>query len=277
MKKILLGTVASIFCFNASIVSADLASGLVLLDEGDVPAAASEFQRAFEAGDGQGAFYLGRLFELGVGAEPDLRRAAQLYAAAVEAPEPSLTAMISLGQMHLDGQVILRDYQRGAELICQAAEEGDTDAQFSCGALYQEGKGVAQDGAKAIEYWERAADQDSIAAKNFIAQAFLTGNGVETDYNRARLYFEQTAGLGNAMGLFELAKMHSEGLGADADKVEAYKLANLAVVREHPEAPQLRDALEAELSASEILQGQHAARDWVGSAVAALADSSETN
>lgn len=49
--------------FSPAVAFADLETGLTALDAGDVATAASEFQASFEAGDGDGAFYLGRMFE----------------------------------------------------------------------------------------------------------------------------------------------------------------------------------------------------------------------
>ena len=48
---------------------ADVSAGLIKLDEGDLPGAATDFANAFDAGDAEGAFYLGRLFELGLGTD----------------------------------------------------------------------------------------------------------------------------------------------------------------------------------------------------------------
>lgn len=63
---------------------ADITEGVALLESGDVTGAATAFAAAYEAGDGEGAFYLGRLFELGLGTETNETRAANLYAAAAE-------------------------------------------------------------------------------------------------------------------------------------------------------------------------------------------------
>ena len=54
---------------------ADVSDGLAALDAGDIASAASRFQDGFAAGDADGAFYLGRLFEFGLGTDADITRA----------------------------------------------------------------------------------------------------------------------------------------------------------------------------------------------------------
>jgi len=244
----------------ANMAMADISEGLGALNSGDIPAAAAAFQTAFEAGEGDGAFYLGRLFELGLGTEADLDRAAQLYAAGVS--RDSAPAMNRLGLMYLEGTTVLRNFSRAAELICKGAELGDANAQFNCGTLYQDGKGVDANIETAMEWWGKASEQGNIAANNYIGLAWLNGTGVEADAAQALPYFEQTAAAGNAMGLYEAARIYADAEGPATDLVKSYAWANLAAVRAHPQAASLRDALEAQLSADEIVAGQELAASW---------------
>ncbi|MEJ2022121.1 MAG: tetratricopeptide repeat protein [Maritimibacter sp.] len=108
---------------------ADVTAGLTALDAGDAQTAASEFQASYEAGDGDGAFYLGRLFELGVGTDKDLNRAANLYAAGAE--RGSVQAMNRLGLMYLEGTTLLRDYAAAKDQFCKAADLGDQNGQLN--------------------------------------------------------------------------------------------------------------------------------------------------
>lgn len=51
---------------------ASVEDAMASLEKGDVAGAVSEFREAFDAGDADGAFYIGRLFEMGLGTEPNL-------------------------------------------------------------------------------------------------------------------------------------------------------------------------------------------------------------
>ncbi|MGL6208401.1 MAG: tetratricopeptide repeat protein, partial [Paracoccaceae bacterium] len=118
---------------------ADVATGLAAFEKGDIAAAAQAFQAAFDAGDADGAFYLGRMFETGQGATQNTAQAIALYKTAVEGG--SALAMNRMGLLHLEGNGVIRDFAEGAELLCRAADLRDADAQFNCGILLTEGRG----------------------------------------------------------------------------------------------------------------------------------------
>lgn len=72
-----------------------------------------------QAGDAEAQYYLGQMFERGLGVPPD--------------------------------------YEAAAEWYRKAAEQGDTAAQISLGSLYESGLGVPRDGEEAIRWYRRAA------------------------------------------------------------------------------------------------------------------------
>lgn len=259
--------IVAIFSFSTP-AFADITVGLAALDAGDVETAASEFQASYQEGDGDGAFYLGRLFEFGLGADADMTRAANLYAAGAEAG--SILSMNRLGLMYLEGTTLLRDYSEAARLFCQAADEGgDANGQLNCALMLKDGKGVVADPARAVSYLQAAADQDNVAAMNILAQMYKTGDGVALDPAQAQALFVQTADLGNAMGLYEVAQGHLAG--ETPDLVMAYAYANLAAVRGHEEALALRDDLEVQMSTEEVNAAQTMSRDWTAERIAAQA------
>ncbi|MFQ1702571.1 tetratricopeptide repeat protein [Loktanella agnita] len=240
--------------FWAISASADVAEGVELLNAGDVSAAATQFAAAYEAGDSEGAFYLGRLFELGLGAEQDEMRAANLYSAAADGG--SRKAQVRLGLMYHEGRVLLRDYIEGTRLLCAAADAGDADGQLNCGLAYRAGRGVDADDALALSYWQRAADQGNILAMNVLGQTSLEAGNVE----QAAVHLKKSADLGNAGGMYEYAKLLM--ITDEPDPVTAYSYANLAVVRGLADAGVLRDEIEAQLSADQVTEGQALAREW---------------
>lgn len=64
--------------FSSATAFADVEQGLAALQQGNAELAASKFQKAFDAGDADGAFYIARMLELGIGAEPNVAQARQL-------------------------------------------------------------------------------------------------------------------------------------------------------------------------------------------------------
>ena len=75
------------------------------------------------------------------------------------------------------------------------------------------------------------------------------------------------AGLGEgsvtADTMFELGMMYSSGREVPIDLITAHKWFNIAAMKGHAEAAQLRREVAAEMTDAEIGQAQRAARDWL--------------
>lgn len=237
---------------------ADVQAGLDQLNAGDPDAAIIEFQKAVEAGDGDGAFYLGRLVELSP--QPNVPEAVAFYTQGSEAG--SALAKNRLGLMYLEGASVLQDFEEGTRLVCEAADQGDANGQFNCALTLldsEDGEGTA---AKAIAYAQKAAEQKHIGAMNLLGQSYITGTGVEPNDKTAAEFFQQTAALGNPVGLFSLGQAYALGIGLDRDLVKAHAYFNLAAANGHPDALQARQAVEGELERSQVIEAQRYARAW---------------
>ncbi|MEM9637365.1 MAG: tetratricopeptide repeat protein [Pseudomonadota bacterium] len=254
----------SVFLSLGSSALGDVSEGVSLLESGDVSGAASMFAEAYEAGDGEGAFYLGRLFELGLGTEKDETRAADLYAAGAE--RGSVRAQLRLGLMYHEGRVLLRDYVAGTRLICAAAETGDAEAQLNCGLAYRAGRGVETDEARAVSYWEASAAQDHVGALNVLGRHHLERGDADT----ARGYLLEAAELGNGLALYEMARLLSSA--ETPEDVEAYMYASLSAVRGVREAGALLDRLEGRMRSEDVLAAQARARAWTEARIAAASE-----
>ncbi|MFN3659070.1 MAG: SEL1-like repeat protein [Pseudolabrys sp.] len=66
-----------------------------------------------------------------------------------------------------------------------------------------------------------------------------------------------------AEGCFALGMIYSAGAGVAVDLVEAHKWFNIAAMRGHRNAAQLRREIAEQMSDSEIGSAQRAARDWL--------------
>ena len=71
------------------------------------------------------------------------------------------------------------------------------------------------------------------------------------------------AGPVTADTMFELGMMYASGREVPVDLITARKWFNLAAMKGHGEAPQLRREVAAEMQDAEIGQAQRAARDWL--------------
>lgn len=234
--------------------------GLAALEAQDFKGAAEAFQGAFDEGDADGAFYLGRMLELGIGGQANLQAASGLYRAASELG--SAPAMNRLGILHIQGNGVLQDYVEGARLVCAASDLGDSNGQFNCGTVLLEGLGLGKDEAKAYELFGKAADQGHLAATNRRAAGLIEGKFLERDVEAGMSLLTKTASLRDPAGLFGLAQMHLSGAAGKTDLIEAHKNFNLAAALGHPEAAAARASVEAAMSAEDITLAQERAKAW---------------
>ena len=79
-------------------------------------------------------------------------------------------------------------------------------------------------------------------------------------------------GPASADTFFNLGMMYSSGRDMPVDLVSAHKWFNIAAMKGHVEAAQLRREIAAEMSDSEIGQAQRAARDWLKTTPAAVVE-----
>lgn len=240
--------------------SADVKQGLSALQKKDYDTAAKQFSTSFEAGEVDGAFYLGRMMELGFGGPANLKSAVALYLAGSAKGSPQ--AKNRLGVLHVEGKGVLQDYQQGAKLVCEAAELKDRNGQFNCGTLLLEGKGVEKNEKRAYEWFSTASDQGHLGAKNQYAIAMMEGKYVARDIDKAVQLFQQTAAKGNPLGLFSIAQAFATGLGAEKDVVKAHAYFNIASALGHPQAADARQAVEKSMKQPQVVEAQQLARAW---------------
>jgi TPR repeat protein len=237
-----------------------IAEGLKALDDKTLDVALKAFNEAFAAGDGDGAFYLGRMVELGVGLKADFDKARILYLAAAD--KGSAKAMNRLGLMHYRGEKVLQDYAAAFELICKAADLGDADAEFNCAGLHADGKGTPKDLTQAIAWYQKAADQDHIGAIVALAFAYRDGLGVAPDIGKAEGYFEKAAVKGNPVSLYELGAMYEAGKPMSRDLAKAHLYYNLAAARRHPAAQTALERVTAMMQPADVASAQAVAKAW---------------
>lgn len=252
--------IVALSSYGLGVALADTDEGLLALNEGRNGDAIQAFQLAFEAGEADAAFYLGRMSELGLGAPADFSSATVFYTAAADGGSPA--AKNRLGLMHLNGQGMIQDYEQAHELICAAADAGDANGQFNCASILERGLNGAVAPAKAIEYYRLASEQNHLGAMNLYAFALISGELVVRDVTKGISLVQKTASMGNPVGLFSLGQAYATGLGVDRDPVRAHAYFNLAAARKHPDAPSARAEVEAVMTHDKVIEAQRFARAW---------------
>jgi TPR repeat protein len=88
-------------------------------------------------------FYLGELYEQGLGVVQNPRRAIRNYSSAAE--HGSIDAMNALGTLFSTGMLLGKNYKEAFRWFHQAAMLGDTQAQGRIALMYKNGQGISAD------------------------------------------------------------------------------------------------------------------------------------
>lgn len=174
--------------------------------------ALEELKPAAEAGDGEAAYFLGRMYARGYGVKENDELAVQLYKKSAQLGYAHGQAVT--GHMYANGNGVQTNYIKSIEWYTRAAKQGHVEAQRNLALLYQEGpdgseemslayiKGkiepVEIDYAKAAYWFRQAAEQGDAVSQNELCGLYYRGFGVPLDYRRAAYWCRVAAEEGNA-------------------------------------------------------------------------------
>ncbi|MFT9078567.1 MobP2 family relaxase [Ethanoligenens sp.] len=151
--------------------------------EQDFSTALSLLKEEAEKGNAFAMCDVGRIYESGLGIDPDPDMAARYYT-------EGLSALL-------------------------AVEENGHDAylQYRIGKMYRFGKGTEPNDVTAAEWFEKSAAQGNQFAQYSLGGMCYRGQGVEQNFETALEYYEAAAEQGNAFAAYELGEMYHDGIG----------------------------------------------------------------
>ena len=252
---------AAVAVLSVGPARADLKQGLAAIDERDFPKAAKLLAEAFEKGEPDAAFYMGRLLELGMGGRPDLQGAVAMYAAGAAKGSPA--AKNRLGIMHVDGQGVLQDYQKGAQLVCEAAGSRRRQRPVQLRLASRAGKGAWPKARRRPSTGIGARPKRTTFRQSTRWRSPIRRGAASPPIPRRRSSSSRrprrspipSASTG-------WATPWSKGLGTERDPVKAHAYFNLAAAAQMPEAAEARATLEAQMTPEQVAQAQQFARAW---------------
>lgn len=148
----------------------------------------------------------------------------------VDDPEPYLSAIqaalrfgYEFNPLRLLGTLMSRSmdetiFQRGFEIFKKAASMGMPSAYYSLGFCYRNGFGTQQDIEKATHWFKKAEKHKDAAASYQLGWIMLAQNSDEDAFR----HFETAAELGNESAQFKCGQMLMDGIGIEANKLQAY-------------------------------------------------------
>ncbi|MBI3506089.1 MAG: hypothetical protein HY059_14715 [Proteobacteria bacterium] len=146
-------------------------------------------------------------------------------------------------------------------LRAEAAEKKQPYIQAQLGNAYFYSHYVARDPAEAVRFWRLAADQKNTEALYRLGTAEMAGEGTASDPASGRARLRAASDLGHAQAALAFAKALRDGVGGQADAIEAFAYFDLASRRKVSAAAGERDKLVVGLSAEQRTLADARARE----------------
>lgn len=235
------GTILIPFNFNSSL-SMNLASKVENAEEKlsnarefwnkhDYAEAMNIYSPLAENGISEAQFYLGWMYEMGLGVDTNLVEALKWYRKSALQGYPD--AQNCLGLMYLEGKGVGKDPYEAARWIIKSANQGDPNAQCNLGRFYDNGIGVDQDRTESAIWYRRSAEQGDAFAQSLLGGKYYRGDGVEINEVEAEKWCRKGAEQGNALGQYNLGFIYEHGLNGRQDYIEALKWYKMSADQGH--------------------------------------------
>lgn len=192
---------------------------IYFLNNKDYVQAKEWYEKAADNGNTQAEYFLGYMYQEGLGVEKNYSKAREHYEKA--AADGIVGAQNNLAYMYIHGLGVEKDYAKAIEWYEKAAAAGNAQAQHSLGIMYQNGEGVEQDYSKAAEWYKKAADNGNPNAQGSLAYMYAYGYGVEKDQAKAIEWLKKAAEGGNVHAQNNLGVMYEKGSGVEQDYTKA--------------------------------------------------------
>lgn|GEM_PF-2696887 len=164
------------------------------------------------------------------------------------------TAQYYLGHMYQNGLGVSVDKKAAAEWYGLAAEQNDARALYRLAVMLQTGDGVDKDLPKALKLYRRAAEQGVLEAYFNMAQMVERGEGTPADAPAAAGMFEQLANAGMTEAMRELGRINAQN--EDRDLAAAWFWFALAAANGDTQAGELARLIAGNMSEEELADGQ---------------------
>ena len=216
--------------------------------------------------------------------------------AQTSAPSANAPDLFNRGMNALEGSSATRSAANAIDYLQRSADLGYAPAQVVLGYLYETGLSMTADPAQALDWYKKAAGQGDPLAQWMAGRAIYSGEVPSRDLNQAASWFEQASAHDNPFaeyllgkvalersnyalaaeqfrkaseqGLpqaqFHLSELLRDGHGVSMDKFEAYVWMLVSGDGGFRLDQQELQALEAELSSSQVEQAKTKARELEG-------------
>jgi TPR repeat protein len=230
---------------------------------GDFQTAFREYEAMAENGTPFAQYKLARMYEKGIGTEPNAELAARWYRASAESRYPP--AEIALGKLYEQGEGVPKDYAAALALYQRAVEYEQSyayqmdppsfpaEAHVRAGQLIELGRGTEANPAEAARYYEAAAEAGNPDGAFALAELYRNGEGVAADpaaadrwYAAAAASYASPERASDARAKERLGEMYLAGFGVPKDVPRGLALLDQAA----------KERTSAQLRLAELFAGE---------------------
>ena len=238
--KSMLKKISAILLLSVSLttaIAAPIDDAITLFDRQDYLRALEGLRPLGQAGDPVAQYYLGLIFEKGLGVPANPSIAIQWYERGAE--QGHADSQNNLGVIYLNGPASLRQSEKAKSWLQQAAEQGHLIAQMNLAYAYLNAVGFAKNDALALKWYGEAARRDHAAAINMLGVMHERGQGVPASMSDALKWYEAATKRGLPAAMYNLGLAHAMARSVPQDYAKAYfwfKLAQQAGLEEAGDA-----------------------------------------
>ena len=186
---------------------AGLPEAVKAFDKAEYETAYPEMMALASEGNPEAAYYMGKMYQEGLGVEADVTKALQYFEQADKGFYSNAT--VQLGKMALAGKGMAQNKDLGIQYLKKAAYAGNGDAMFELGKLYETGDGVEKNYTYAFGFFYMGALKGEKRSQLKTARYYLNGRGIPQDFNAAVKWYVRAANQGYVPAQQEWAGMRA--------------------------------------------------------------------
>jgi len=188
LTAILLSTILALPAY------AGLPDAIKAFDKAEYETAYPEMMALASEGNPAAAYYMGRMYQEGLGVDPDVSKALQYYEQADKGLNAA--AAVQLGKMAMTGEGMAQNKDLGIQYLKKAAYAGEADAFYELGKLYEDGNGVEKNYIYSFGFFYMGALKGEKRSQVKTARFYLNGRGIPQDFNEAVKWYVRAANQG---------------------------------------------------------------------------------
>jgi uncharacterized protein len=175
----------------------------------DLKRAADYYEAAAKLGKTHAQYYLGSIYQHGLGREPQPRLAFKWMGLVARRGHPD--AMYRYGWMLLEGFGARRNRTKGMQFLERAARKGSLPAAVRLALALGEDR-PGRDALAAVVWYRRAARRGDIDSMNNLGVCYARGDGVKRSARRALEWYEKAARLGDKVAKENIRELKAKVL-----------------------------------------------------------------